>query len=62
MGDSERFCEHCRGGLIILGLNEAEGFVPSANFAIDRVRDPVCFGYRRRRLSGSGDPCATVRA
>ena len=42
------------GGLIILGLNEAEGFVPSANFAIDRVRDQFVSGI------GDGGSAAVV--
>lgn len=42
------------GGLIILGLNEAEGFVPSVNFAIDRVRDQFVSGI------GDGGSAAVV--
>ena len=42
------------GGLIILGLNEAKGFVPSANFAIDRVRDQFVSGI------GDGGSAAVV--
>lgn len=48
------FANTARGGLIILGLNEAEGFVPSANFAIDRVRDQFVSGI------GDGGSAAVV--